>query len=221
MYAPEVDVQPLLVIPRLKGAKSGTRKVPSIHDCIAFMTGAERNPHPFLRRMEFALVITYLCTGMRSGEVRRLRWIDLAGGHIHVRAEIAKNGEARSIPICADLADALARYRDACELTGRSVEDDAPVWQPYKGQQLGETALTKRRREILIRADRQDMIEWCDWHCLRHAFVTRLLGEGVPLSVVMTMVGHKWMGTTNRYRHAPEESVIAEWAESCGVPKVG
>ena len=42
-------------------------------------------------------------TGMRKGEIASLRWEDLDGDVIRLRAENAKNGKARSVPIGGEL----------------------------------------------------------------------------------------------------------------------
>jgi integrase len=52
-------------------------------------------------------------TGMRKGEIPSLRWDYVDGDTIRLRAENAKNGEARSIPIEGELIDLTERRRAA------------------------------------------------------------------------------------------------------------
>lgn len=48
-------------------------------------------------------------TGMRKGEIASLRWEDFGGDCIRLRAEDAKNGTARLIPLEGELGDLVAR----------------------------------------------------------------------------------------------------------------
>ena len=115
----------------------------------------------FDRRMEVAIVTMFLTTGMRSGEVRKLRWGDIQEDIIHIPADRSKNDEDRRIPLNEDLRQALADYVEISEELKRPMKLNDPVWQPYKGRGIGERALQLRRRAILTRAGREDMIEWC------------------------------------------------------------
>ncbi|HET9406400.1 MAG TPA: site-specific integrase [Candidatus Sulfotelmatobacter sp.] len=52
-------------------------------------------------------------TGMHKGEIASLRWEDLDGDVIRLRAENAKNGKARSVPIDGELEKLIERRRAA------------------------------------------------------------------------------------------------------------
>jgi len=74
----------------------------------------------FLRR-KTALTLSELAdftlfawlTGMRKGEIASLRWEDFEGDCIRPRAEEAKNGTARLIPLEGDLVELTERQ--GCE----------------------------------------------------------------------------------------------------------
>jgi integrase len=61
-------------------------------------------------------------TGMRKGEIASLAWEDVDGDTIRLRAENAKTGEARMIPLEGELAEVIARRRAA-----RQIEIDGTV----------------------------------------------------------------------------------------------
>ncbi len=79
----------------------------------------------FFCEAEFQLVVTNLpdylrdfarfayLTGMRKGEIVSLRWKDVQGDVIELRAENAKNGEARTVPLEGEVAQLIERRRDA------------------------------------------------------------------------------------------------------------
>ena len=52
-------------------------------------------------------------TGMRRGEIASLEWADVDGDTIRLRAENAKTGEGRTLPIVGELAELIARRREA------------------------------------------------------------------------------------------------------------
>ncbi|MGC2769542.1 MAG: tyrosine-type recombinase/integrase [Candidatus Acidiferrum sp.] len=52
-------------------------------------------------------------TGMRKGEIASLAWEDVDGDCIRLRAENAKNGEARLIPLEGELQELIDRRREA------------------------------------------------------------------------------------------------------------
>jgi integrase len=54
----------------------------------------------------------WLC-GMRKSEIASLRWEDVDGDCIRLRAENAKNGKSRALPLEGELAELIARRKVA------------------------------------------------------------------------------------------------------------
>lgn len=156
-----------------------------------FLNQAKLTKHRFYQIWAMALF-----TGCRSGEMYALKWsdIDLDARTIQVsRSWSSKNGitptknqKCRIVPISDEL---LGFLRELKIERGReqSVLPHLMEWT------RGEAAKVTKAfcRSIGITDIR--------FHDLRATFITNLLARGVPLAVVMSMVGHSDMETTNVY----------------------
>jgi integrase len=138
-----------------------------------------------------------LLTGMCSGELYALKWtdVDFEGEKVHVaRAWNSKNGfgstksaKHRVVPMSAALKGHL--------------------WVLKLRQEHGTEFVLPRLEEWTIGAQAQVLRDFCHgigitsvkFHDLRATFITRLLGQGVPLAVVMAIVGHSQIKTTQAY----------------------
>jgi integrase len=91
---------------RGNGAPKSIHRRPFTAEELALLLNAAR-PDPFL----FPLVATAACTGMRRGDVCRLKWesVDLAAGMIDTKA--AKTGEPVEIPIFGPLQEVFVSCR--------------------------------------------------------------------------------------------------------------
>lgn len=77
-------------------------------------------------------------TGMRKGEIASLAWEDVAGGVIRLRAENAKNGEARMIPLESELEELIERRRAAREVEIDKVPTIASLIFHRAGRPIGD-----------------------------------------------------------------------------------
>lgn len=169
-----------------------------------------------------ALYALSLSLGLRQGEVLGLTWadVDLDGCTLTVRRTLQRYGGAyhldepktqrsrRAISLPAPLVDALRQHR------ARQAEERlraGPLWQGDRwnlvfcneiGGPLAGAEVTRRFQAKLaaLGLPRQR------FHDLRHAAATFLLAQGVPLRVVMEVLGHSTITTTaNVYGHVLPE----------------
>jgi integrase len=86
------------------------------------------------------LIMTALTTAMRRGELLKIDWrdIDLERKTIEIRAEIAKNGEARTLPIITWLAEYLQNYYD-WHIPEEAKKPTSKVFGPTYGPDVIET----------------------------------------------------------------------------------
>ncbi|HEY1294700.1 MAG TPA: site-specific integrase [Chloroflexota bacterium] len=175
---------------------------------------------------------TMLATGLRPGEARGLRWIDVQldvePPALHVRQQVLELKDdtpggkqrrrprkrvfdapksihgRRSVPLIPLAITALRAQRErARELPLRGVQD--LVFPSESGQPLvGRTV-----RDHFARIARQARIAGATPHTLRHSTGTYLLAAGVPDRVVQAILGHGSAAVTRHYQHVLP-SMLAE-----------
>ena len=161
--------------------------------------------HRFFHHWSVALL-----TGMRSGELYALRWTDAAfePGLIHVTKSWSKlNGEGptksgknRIVPMSNECKRFLA------ELKLKALDHEFVL-----------PRLNEWERGMAARVLR----DFCEgigitpisFHDLRATFITQLLGNGVSLAKVMTIVGHSELKTTQGYLRMCGRDVIGATEE--------
>jgi integrase len=135
--------------------------------------------------------------GLRSGEIRALRWTDVNLEKRQLRVECSewrghvsktKGGRTRYVPMTLELAEALRRHR---HLRGPLVlyRDD--------GTPMRENTI----RAHVDRAAREAQLREKGPHMLRHTFCSHLAMNGVPVRAIQELAGHRHLSTTMRYMH--------------------
>lgn len=144
------------------------------------------------------IVITALNTGMRRGEILKLRWDQVDLKHGFILLEVTKNGERREIPINETL-------RQTLEVLPRHIKSLYVFWNGKEGRPYGEV------KRSFNSALRRTGIKDFTFHDLRHTFASHLVMSGVDLTAVRELLGHKTLTTmTLRYAHlAPSHKIKA------------
>ena len=157
-----------------------------------------------------AVYLTAAFTGLRRGELVALRWrdVDFAASRVRVCGSFAggrlttpKSGKVRSVPLAPDVASVLARLASRKGWTG----DDDLVFSSVTGDYLDPSALSKRYRLALERADLRRL----RFHDLRHTFGTRMIAKA-DIRRVQEWMGHADVATTMKYLHYVERPDEAE-----------
>jgi integrase len=122
-----------------------------------------------------APLIIAVDTGLRHNEMMTLAINDLDFDHaiIKVRAENAKNGRARQVPMTDRVK---VHLRQLCE------DEDNETDLVFGGARTRQGAW-KTARELAGISD-------LTWHDLRHAFVSRSILAGIPPAAVLKASGH-------------------------------
>jgi integrase len=135
------------------------------------------------------LVVTALHTGMRLGELLALEWENVDLERRQIRVVDSKNNDFRVVPMNAVVYNTLspAARRKGRVFTSR-------YGRPYRWIHNGFHA-------ACARAGINDF----KFHDLRHTFASWLAMEGIPLSTIGSLLGHRTTQMTARYAHlAPE-----------------
>jgi integrase len=171
------------------------------------------------RRLE-ALWITGLMLGMRPGELRGLRWVDvdLDATTVQIRQALRTDGSVttpktersrRALDLPAPVVDALRSHkaRQAAEqLAATRWTDSGLVFTTPTGAALDPSKVRKELNEITTVAE---LGHWTPYE-LRHSAASLLSAAGVPLEHVADVLGHD--GTRmaeDVYRHAVAPTVGA------------
>jgi integrase len=165
-------------------------------------------------------------TGMRKGEIASLRWDDVDGDTIHLRAENAKNGEARTIPIEGELADLMERRGVARQVRRADLPITLSAWIFHRnGERIGDFRKAWAAACVMAglgqwvcprcdgMVDAQHKCAPCAqawtreelkyvgriFHDFRRTAVRDMVRAGVPETVAMSISGHKTRSMFDRY----------------------
>jgi integrase len=136
-------------------------------------------------------------TGMRKSEIASLSWQDLDGEVIRLRAESAKNGKSRSLPLEGELSELIARRK----LARQYKANGAVILSGLIFHRAGEP----------VREFRKSWASACKkagvrrlFHDLRRSAVRNMVAAGVPQTVAMRISGHETPSMFQRYAIASE-----------------
>jgi len=142
------------------------------------------------------LVLLAMNTGLRRGELLSLDWadIDMENRMLLVRAENAKSGKQRFVPLNIEAHDVLIR------------------WKRQRGG-VGEVFGIADAKTSWTRLLEEAEIENFRFHDLRHHFASRLVRAGVDLNTVRELLGHADLKMTLRYAHLCQRTLASAVAK--------
>lgn len=144
------------------------------------------------RALMRALFLTAVDTGMRKGELLKLKWedVDLDAGVITVTALSSKTARARAIGITERVrAELVALEHEAETNESKSVFSVSDFKRSFAA--------------ICKEADIRDL----RFHDLRHTAITRMVNAGLPAAEVMKISGHTQWSTFARYVNPTTDTV--------------
>ncbi|MBA7597163.1 Tyrosine recombinase XerD [subsurface metagenome] len=144
--------------------------------------------------MLFAVVAGALSTGMRRGELMRLKWEDVSFEMRTIYLRQTKNNTARAVPISNSLLTFLHKFYK--KRVGEFVFSK-PDGKPY-GDWKRSFATACRRAGV------KDF----RFHDLRHTFASYLVMNNVNIRVVQELMGHKDIKMTTRYMHLSQKDLF-------------
>lgn len=215
---PTTDIEPITL------KSSGDFNVLTVQqvEAVAAKAGIELSEDEAEQLRAAILVAAY--TGLRTGELRALRWrdVDFAAATVHVRSnkpiggeeKAPKSDQVRSVPLMDDAARAL----DSLSRRALFTEPHDRVFVNGVGEMLGEDVLRDALYDAMAAAgiDRKSFPAHGGFvfHDLRHTFGT-LAVQVWPLSDVQAYMGHADIQTTMRYvHHVPKTGAAREFTQA-------
>jgi integrase len=138
-----------------------------------------------------------LLTGLRRGEMFKLKWDDIDWHRKNIYLRDAKSGRDEIIPLSNYAADLL-----------RAVRDTQTIDSPFVFPGLSGGQLTDIKKQVnSIKAEAGLPKDFRPLHGLRHVFATTLVSNGVPLDIVSRLLTHKGRTVTHRYAHIRDDAL--------------
>jgi integrase len=150
-----------------------------------------------------AAILVSIATGLRQGELLRLKWSDIDFVNQHVTVHEAKNKTPRRVHLGAQAIAALDGLKRAV------VRSPAHVFLDGGGAPLTQSRLEHRWKRIRAAAKLADF----RWHDLRHTCASYLAQNGAGLLEIADVLGHKTMQMVKRYSHFVQGAPVKGHAE--------
>lgn len=191
-----------------------------------FKTNGEEGDLVYGNNAKIIILIMY--TGLRISEALGLKWCDVnlakkyisvnrnlskvknreekksnKEKYIYVETTLKRSSSKRTIPLCDRAMEVLMYLKEH----NKSTEDSDYVCMSKTGNIANMRNITKTLNAMLIRANCE--VKHCGMHSLRHSFGSYLVSQGVDISVVSKLMGHKNISVTyNVYIHILNQSQI-------------
>jgi integrase/recombinase XerD len=159
-------------------------------------------------RMNLVIVRLACCCGLRAREISGLRLADILVGiprpHLRVRAQFAKLGRSRRIPLWWDAGtlEDLVAWKVFRQGQGAKAEDPfvCSLQRATLGRPLNRHVL-RRRFLTACRVLGHERLRTLTIHHGQHTFISHALAGGRTLAEVRAAAGHSSLQTTSVYLH--------------------
>ena len=140
--------------------------------------------NPFLRRC----LMVFLYSGLRAGELKRLKLCDIDIKNRLIRVEVSKSHKFRTIPISNNLEPTIM------EIIKNKTDGQVYLFEHNEGMPVSDFyhRFKKHLKSLGIKGH---------LHKLRHTFASWLVQNNVPIYDVQHLLGHASVLTTQRYAH--------------------
>jgi len=160
------------------------RQIPE-QDAHALLESIDRSTG--LGRRDYAMILLLYTYGVRGGQVRTLRLEDIQWRQSRIRFPACKGGRQVIEPLIDEVGDALLDYlrngRPQATYPEVFLTDRAPI-HPMHADHLYARVCSRLKRLGLDHGARGP-------HGFRHAFASRMLGNGHSMKTIADMLGHR------------------------------
>lgn len=142
-------------------------------------------------RERAAMEIAY-AAGLRLNEVLHLKLTDIDSQKMLIRVEQGKGKMDRNVMLAASLLETLRAYWKESKPRG---------WLFPGHPRKRPLHATVIQRAFTVAKQAAGITKPVSFHSLRHSFATQLLESGVNVRTIQALLGHRTLGTTQRYTH--------------------
>ncbi|MBW4061574.1 tyrosine-type recombinase/integrase [Candidatus Saccharibacteria bacterium] len=160
----------------------------------------EQSATPYFRQRDLTLVQLLLMTGLRRGEVVRLKVQDIDLDELIILVT-RKGGSEGVVPIHPELAKTLRVY-----LAGTMGKPHEALFMSKLGSALSAASVWHIVKHYAGLAELDSKLTV---HSLRHSFASHLLDQNVALPHIQGLLGHRSPATTSRYVHFNNRQLAA------------
>jgi len=133
-----------------------------------------------------------LNTGMRRGEIQKMKRRDINFANNVIAIPDQKNGETSYIPMNGTCRAILSKYRD--------LGDDERLFG-YDFSSTFERVIRRTIKKLKEKDAKCSLLQNFHFHDLRHTFASYLVMNGVDLNTARELLRHKSLKMTLRYAH--------------------
>ena len=158
---------------------------------------------------DYAIIQTFLQTGIRLGELANLRVDEVDLEHRLLTVRQGKGKKDRQIPLVDDVLKALRNY-----LRYRNTElivDDEILFLAKNGTSLNVSTVKYTVAKYVKKAGIRKKISV---HTLRHTFGAHKADKHMSLATLQELMGHKKKETTLKYIHLAKTNLRAEMVQT-------
>ncbi|MFA5839978.1 MAG: site-specific integrase [Candidatus Margulisiibacteriota bacterium] len=141
-------------------------------------------------------VIVLLNSGLRLGELQRLKWADIDFSNKQINVEKSKSHRFRIVP----MHDLL--HRHLLGLFIQKAENQIFVFESKAGKPMNSSQYYRHFKMLLDKLGIEGNV-----HKLRHTFASLLVQRGVPIYEVQHLLGHASVQTTQVYAHINQQNL--------------
>ena len=158
---------------------------------------------------DYAIIQTFLQTGIRLSELANIRVDDLDLEHRNLTIRQGKGKKDRQIPLVEDAIKALRNY-----LRYRNTElivDDDILFLAKNGTSLNVSTVKYTVAKYVKKAGIRKKVSV---HTLRHTFGAHKADKHMSLAALQELMGHKKKETTLKYIHLAKTNLRAEMVQT-------
>jgi len=150
-------------------------------------------------KRDYAIILLGIVTGLRAGDIIKLRLNDIDWQKGEIRITQAKTGVPLALPLTADVGEAIQDYI----LNGRQETDSDAVFLrlhvPYR-EFTGSTAIGDLYDDYCKKARLpRNAFDGKGFHSLRRAVGKNLVAAGVPVESVAQIIGDNQIDSIKKY----------------------